>query len=149
MSLETARLSCDPAGKRLWIGYSALGEIHAYTPDGTLLWITRLERFQNPGLLERHGGVIGAHPSAVSQPFELITHLSYLSGGLLVVEVQSRRRAGSDDISHRVYVLDAHTGEGKGVVEGYGVIGGGWNRAVLYREEPFPQFSVFPVGGMQ
>ena len=141
MYLEWGSIACDPTGRQLWIAYQQLGEVHAHTSEGTLLWIARLEGFHSPGLFEGPGSV-RFDRNGRSQAIELISNVTYLPPDLVLVDVESRAHLGDTEIARRFYILDSNTGEGLGVVDGYGVIGGGYDRVVLYREDPFPQFSV-------
>jgi hypothetical protein len=82
-----------------------------------------------------------------------IAGISLLSPTVLAVQVNSRiaeeANKGIVDISRRVYVIDPRGIEGIGAFRGHGVLGGGRGLAVVYREDPFPQFALVTQSPMQ
>lgn len=147
-SLTRGRLACDRDRGLVWVAYATLREVHALDLDGSLRWIVRLADEAYPDVIERPGGAFGEDPAA--ERMDLITHVTLLEGSLLAVQVASRsfqeRAPGarrSVSTTYRTYFIDGDTGAGVGAFQGgHQVIGGGEGRAVLYREEPFPQFAV-------
>lgn len=142
---------------RLWVGYGPLGEVHAFRATGAFEWITRITDLHHPGfryefsatgeLLPRSGGlnVDAADVRSVGYSLEWIHRLTLLSPEVLAVSVKGRtigpESAGyPETLINRTYLLDPATGGFLGAfVSNHEVLGGGHGRAVLYREEPYPQ----------
>jgi hypothetical protein len=148
------KLACDSGRGVVWVAYESLGEVHALDLDGNLLWITRLTDMATPEMVEMEGEAIRRDMRA-GQPVEIITHISLLDESLLAVQVWSvtvelaeTGGPGERTSSYRTYFLDADSGLGVGGFRGaHLVIGGGDGHAILYREDPFPQFAVVRVSG--
>ena len=148
------KLTCDSGRGVVWVAYEALGEVHALDVDGSLLWIARLTDMAVPQMVEMEGRSIGGDRKP-GEPVEIITHISLLDESLLAVQVWSvsielneTGRPGERTSSYRTYFIDAHSGLGVGGFRGdHQVIGGGNGQAILYREDPFPQFAVVAIGG--
>jgi hypothetical protein len=148
------KLACDAGRGRVWVAYETLGEVHALDLDGTLLWIARLTDMVTPKMVEMEGEAIRGDTEE-GQPIEIISNISLLDGSALAVQVTSAlfQRGGEDDqpnrtVSYRTYLMDAESGRGLGGFRGsHRVLGGGGGRAILYRDDPFPQFAVVPLGG--
>ncbi len=148
------KLACDPARRVVWAAYEYLHEIHALDQEGNLLWITRLADVPTTYMVEMRGGAaVGGRPQE-GVPVEMISDITLLDDDLLAVQVTSalfeRNTEGAPPtrtVSYRTYLLDPDTGEGVGAFRAdHQVIGGGNGRAVLYREDPFPQVAVVRVG---
>ena len=145
-TLGATRLACSEGidGGRIWAAYTGLGEVHAYTPKGELVWIAGLGDLSTPRILQRDfafGSSVGRDPSG-PMVVQQLTHVALLSPNVLAVQV----RTLGDPTDARTYLLDPVSGELKGGFEaGHHVIGGGDGRAILYREAPHPQVSIAQV----
>ncbi len=144
------RIECSEAnGGRIWAAYSALGEIHALSPRGELQWIARLDDVSYPDVIQVPGASIGSDPTQTDL-VETIIGINLIDPSVLVVQVQSTVRVSVDppvrERAFRTYLLDPWTG---GFLAGfeadYSVLGGGYGKAVLYREDPYPAVSIRPV----
>ena len=145
---EELHLTCDAEKEGwLWVAHGLLGEVHALDLDGGVRWITILTDVSFPDVMQLPGQSIGLHPEQ-SQLLEYISGLSILDQSTLAVQVTSMRRTsrGSSagrSMSYRTYLLDRLSGELVGGAEGiHRVIGGGFGRAIVYRDSPFPSISL-------
>jgi hypothetical protein len=149
------RLACDRGGDRIWVAYSVLHEVHALDLDGRLLWITRLSDLVYPDLVETtEGGRISIHEDILStERIEQTTHITRLGRSLLAVQVESYSmadlKAPHPEPSYRTYFLDAATGRGVGAIAAdHQILAADGTHAVLYRQDPFPQFAVVTLGSL-
>jgi len=155
--MARGKLTCDRSRGVVWVAYEMLHEVHALDLDGNLLWISRLTDMTCPDLIETamDGNTRVGRDPEYRDPTELITHISLLDESLLAVQVASYSfertqtgRPGRRSVSYRTYLIDAESGLGVGGFRGtHQVIGGGNGHAILYREDPFPQFAVVSVSG--
>ena len=91
-----ARLACDgEEGGRLWVGYSALGEVHHLTGAGELRWIGRMAGFESPPLHQSiypFSTSVGGDPNqAFPVTADRITDVSQVSPEVLSVQVTRTR----------------------------------------------------------
>lgn len=145
-SIGQGTLACDARGSRVFVGFSMLHEVHAYTRDGDLSWITTLDHLSYPDLVEFGEGGIGSDPSS-SETNDLVRSVSLISDTVLAVQVESRSMddlaAGIDRTEFETVYLDSRTGRLLGAHEGgHRIIGGGEGIAILYTEDPFPEFAL-------
>jgi hypothetical protein len=148
------KLACDPARGIVWVAYETLHEIHALDLAGNLLWVSRLTDMITTPMIESEGSRFRADAKE-GVPIEIITHITLLDESLLAVQVLSvlaERVAEGDGFdrtfTYRTYFIDADTGLGVGAFRrNHQVIGGGNGHAILYREDPFPQFAVVSLSG--
>lgn len=142
------RLACDHVGGgRIYAAYSMLGEVHAMSSDGDLVWIAQLSDFQQPRQRHVAGRSIGVDPEQDILRIDYIEHLALLSPQVLALTVRSRvresLRSSSWNVVHVTYLIDAVSGELVEHLQGdVMVIGGGNGHAILYREVPHPQVVV-------
>ncbi len=153
-------IACAPG--RVWVAYGILGEVHALTAEGKLLWITRISDLDFPGYLWQWSARTGKRLSptgglnvdrrAGDYNTDFIRRLTLLSPNVLAVDVVrehygSRAQRYRRSFSHRTYLLDARTGEPLGAVKANDqILGGGHGLAVLYQEDPFPRVEVVRIG---
>jgi hypothetical protein len=145
-SMARGKLVCDPGRRLLWVAYSALRELHAYHFGGNLRWIARLKDMNSPDFIET-GGTRIRRDLGSSATADVISHISLLDDMVLAVQVASysttRTPSEPRQVDFRTYFVDANTGTGLGGIRAkHQVIGGGQSRAILYRDDPFPQVAV-------
>lgn len=89
--------------------------MHALNDGGDLRWIVRLTDESYPDILEHPDGRFG-------------------------------ERRGEHTDTYRTYLIEAEAGRGVGAFQAdHQVIGGGGDRAVLYRENPFPRVAAVEI----
>ena len=152
---EYGGVACDEG--RVWVAYGALGEIHALTDNGDLLWIARIQDLEAPGHIFRYGtdgrptrgsGALNVDMLAGNYSVEWIDRITLLSRDLLAVDVLVRTIGDPSDNypaahGHRTYLLDAVDGSQVGSFSAdHWILGGGRGKAILYRETPFPQVDL-------
>lgn len=108
-----------------------------------------------PDLVETtEGGRISIHEDILStERIEQTTRITRLGRSLLAVQVESCSVADFEarhpEPSYRTYFLDAATGRGVGAIAAnHQILSADGERAVLYREAPFPQFAVVTLGSL-
>lgn len=152
---EAGGIACVPG--RVWVAYGQLGEIHALTDSGELLWIAKVSDLRNPGHVFRYSargqslpgsGAINVDMRAGNYSIEWIDRISLLSKRVLAADVLVRHIGDPSDqypvsYKHRTYLLDARDGTQLGAFsKAHWILGGNHGKAVLYREDPFPQVAV-------
>jgi len=141
-----AKLACDSReGGHLWVAYSALGEVHALQPDGSVLWIARVNDLKFPSQIES-GNVIGSDP-AHALIREHIANITLISDTVLAIQVQSRTRPDLATRtwinSFRTYLIHTRDGRSLGAFSAdHQIVGAGGGKVVLYREDPYPQIQI-------
>lgn len=157
VEFANGRLACDSSG--LWVGYSGLGEVHAFSLDGDLLWIAWLTDYDYPGSLERRYpsgdrpiGGMNVDPERGNVSWDFLRGLRLISPDVLAVHVETRHVGGPEDgfpstYAHRTYLLSKMSGSMLGGFAGqHRVLGAGDGKVVLYQESPQPQVNVVHVG---
>ena len=145
---STIRIDCTspPAEGKVstWVGYSALGEIHALDPMGRVVWIVRLTDQQGPRMVQRihsFGTSVGLDTDQSADEIEMIESVVQLSSNILAVSVRSRNGDG-----FRTYLLDPSTGALiDGFISDHMVLAGRGGRVLLYREFPHPELALMEL----
>jgi len=135
-------LACDPAGGRLWVGYGALGEVHAFTADGGLRWIARVGDFEHSLLVDDQGGIV---PDSRPGRLDILNSLFLASPDALLLNIDTWRFGDAGmarDSLSRFVALDPETGER--IAEGMSarLLGGSDGTVVAAKNDPFPQFVI-------
>jgi hypothetical protein len=145
------QLHCGDEGPgRIWVGYSLLGEVHALTPEGELLWITRIDDFaymKHTHRRDASGAFISMGVEPEDRRLVETIALSRASADVLAVQVTTTRRpdpnSRESESTVRTYLLRAADGQVVGSFAGGArILGGSNGEAILYDSEPYPRFVV-------
>jgi len=138
-------VACDAArGLILYAPRTAIGEVRAYRPDGSLEWRVALGGYQAPRIEERGGGS-RVSPNPRGEHF--LHSLLMLPGRGLLVQVrfhppQAARGSLPDTLLHS-FLLDPATGRPLPLgTEFPPIVGASDREALLVFDDPVPRFEV-------
>jgi outer membrane protein assembly factor BamB len=139
-------LACSSAG--VFYASMRLGEVHAFSPDGELLWIRPLPEFETVPSFMTEGGF--GYDQNTRGILDMVLSLATVGDSLVVAQV-ARTDYGvrpTDPPTTRVYALRSTDGSMAGLsVDGPQVLGGSNHNVVVYSSDPFPRFQVHEVEG--
>lgn len=139
-------LACSREG--VFYASMRLGEVHAYSPDGELLWIRPLPEFETvPSFMTEEGFAYDQNTRGI---LDMVLSLTTVGDSLVVAHV-ARTDYGvrpPEPPTSRVYALRSSDGSVAGLsVGGPQVLGGSNETVVVYGSDPYPRFQIHELEG--
>jgi hypothetical protein len=149
--LSDGPIACSEVAGAVVTMLKYLPIVYGYSPQGELLWTTRLSSFRSIRIVEE-GNPRGLPRVSFhgEKPHELVESMQAAPGGVIVVQtalITPRSREERKEFAElRTYVLNAATGEGVYVGNHLPRISAVGGTTVLAAEnDPFPRVRVFEL----
>lgn len=139
-------LACSRDG--VFYASMRLGEVHAFSPDGELLWIRPLPEFETvPSFMTEEGFAYDQNTRGI---LDMVLSLTTVGDSLVVAQV-ARTDYGvrpPEPPTSRVYALRSRDGSVAGLsVGGPQVVGGSNKTVIVYSSDPHPRFQIHELEG--